>query len=73
MLSEEGFTSPELSRLRTPIGLAIGAKSAAEIALAIASEVVAVREGRDPTPRRELPNDSVIVPRADHVSKAMLD
>jgi xanthine dehydrogenase accessory factor len=72
MLSEEGFTSAELSRLRTPIGLAIGAKSAAEIALAIASEVVAVREGREPTPRREQPNDSVIAPRAGHVSEAML-
>jgi xanthine dehydrogenase accessory factor len=47
MLRDEGFTAGELSRLRTPIGLAIGAKSAAEIALAIASEIVAVREGRD--------------------------
>jgi len=46
MLREEGFTTAELSRLRTPIGLAIGAKSAAEIALAIAAEIVAVREGR---------------------------
>ena len=46
MLREEGFTTTELSRLRTPIGLAIGAKSAAEIALAIAAEIVSVREGR---------------------------
>jgi xanthine dehydrogenase accessory factor len=46
MLREEGFTTAELNRLRTPIGLAIGAKSAAEIALAIAAEIVAVREGR---------------------------
>lgn len=44
MLAEDGFTTAELSRLRTPIGLAIGAKSAAEIALAIAAEIVAVRE-----------------------------
>jgi xanthine dehydrogenase accessory factor len=46
MLAEEGFTSAELSKLRTPIGLPIGGKSAAEIALAIAAEIVAVREGR---------------------------
>jgi xanthine dehydrogenase accessory factor len=46
MLREEGFTTAELNRLRTPIGLAIGAKSAAEIALAIAAEIVAIREGR---------------------------
>ena len=47
MLRDEGFTMAELNRLRTPIGLAIGAKSAAEIALAIAAEIVAVREGRN--------------------------
>jgi xanthine dehydrogenase accessory factor len=47
MLAEEGFTSAELSKLRSPIGLPIGGKSAAEIALAIAAEIVAVREGRE--------------------------
>ena len=46
MLKDEGFTSTELGRLRTPVGLAIGAKSAAEIALAIAAEIVSMREGR---------------------------
>jgi xanthine dehydrogenase accessory factor len=46
MLAEEGFTGAELQRLHSPIGLTIGAKSAAEIALAIAAEIVAVREGR---------------------------
>jgi xanthine dehydrogenase accessory factor len=49
LLAEEGFTAVELGRLRTPIGLAIGGKSAAEIALAIAAEIVATREGRDLT------------------------
>lgn len=47
MLAEEGFTPAELSKLRTPIGLPIGGRSAADIALAIAAEIVAVREGRD--------------------------
>lgn len=47
MLAEEGFVAAELGRLKSPIGLGIGAKSAAEIALAIAAEIVAVREGRE--------------------------
>lgn len=44
MLREEGFTDAELARIHTPIGLAIGAKSAPEIALAIVAEIVAERE-----------------------------
>jgi xanthine dehydrogenase accessory factor len=56
MLAEEGFTPEELARLRTPIGLGIGAKSAAEIALAIAAEIVAVREGRVAGVERSLPH-----------------
>jgi xanthine dehydrogenase accessory factor len=46
MLAEEGFTAAELARLHSPIGLPLGGKSAAEIALAIAAEIIAVREGR---------------------------
>lgn len=46
MLAEEGFDAATLQRLHSPIGLPIGAKSAAEIALAIAAEIVAVREAR---------------------------
>jgi xanthine dehydrogenase accessory factor len=46
MLDEEGFTAAELARLHSPIGLPLGGKSSAEIALAIAAEIIAVREGR---------------------------
>jgi xanthine dehydrogenase accessory factor len=46
MLAEEGFTPSELARLHSPIGVDIGARSAAEIALAVMAEIVAVREGR---------------------------
>ena len=46
MLAEEGFTPAELARLHSPIGVDIGARSAAEIALAVMAEIVAVREGR---------------------------
>lgn len=56
MLAEEGLTASELSRLHSPIGLGIGAKSAAEIALAIAAEIVAVREKRDPGLTRVVPD-----------------
>jgi xanthine dehydrogenase accessory factor len=64
MLREEGFTTTELNRLRTPIGLAIGAKSAAEIALAIAAEIVAVREGRS-VAEQALPNVTSTAPAVD--------
>jgi xanthine dehydrogenase accessory factor len=52
MLEEEGFTAADLERLRTPIGLPIGAKSAAEIALAIVAEIIAVR-GEGAVPRTQ--------------------
>jgi len=46
ILREEGFTDDELARLHTPIGLDIGGKSSAEVALSIIAEVVAVRSGK---------------------------
>jgi xanthine dehydrogenase accessory factor len=46
LLAEEGFTAEELTRIHTPIGLDIGAQSAAEIALSILAEVVAAWRGR---------------------------
>ena len=68
MLIEDGFTPAELSRLRTPIGLTIGARSASEIALAIAAEIVAVREGREATTARATTNvavDAVVADRRE--------
>ena len=46
MLADEGFSADELSRVRTPIGLDIGGATAAEIALSILGEIIAVRRGR---------------------------
>ncbi len=46
MLEEEGAAAASLARVRTPIGLDIGSQSAAEIALSILAELVAVRNGR---------------------------
>ena len=44
-LLEEGFDSAELGKIRTPIGLDIGAETPEEIALSILSEVIALRRG----------------------------
>ena len=44
-LAEEGIAEVTLSRVRVPIGLDLGAKSAPEIALAILAEIQAVRTG----------------------------
>jgi len=44
-LARLGVGSDQLARLRAPIGLGLGGKSSAEIALAIAAELTAVRHG----------------------------
>jgi len=43
-----GFTDEQLDRIYGPVGLNIGAKSFAEVALAIMAEIVAVRNGKSP-------------------------
>jgi xanthine dehydrogenase accessory factor len=45
MLREEGVSDSALARIRVPIGLDLGAKTASEIALAILAEIVAARYG----------------------------
>ena len=46
VLREEGMTDEELARLHAPIGLDIGGREPEEIALSIAAQLVAVREGK---------------------------
>jgi xanthine dehydrogenase accessory factor len=46
-LREEGFDPDELARVRTPIGLNIGAETPEEIAISIMAEVVMMRRGGD--------------------------
>ena len=46
-LLAEGLTDEELARLAAPIGLDIGALSAAETAISILGEITAVRRGRE--------------------------
>src|SRR5581483_2101202 len=50
MLREEGVDPSDLARVRVPIGMDLGGESAAEIALAIMAEVVAVMHGRNGAP-----------------------
>jgi xanthine dehydrogenase accessory factor len=45
LLREEGVDEAALARVRVPIGLDLGAKTAPEIALAILAEIVATRYG----------------------------
>ncbi|MEW1747578.1 XdhC/CoxI family protein [Streptomyces angustmyceticus] len=44
-LGEAGVTASELARLRSPIGLDLGARTPEETALSIAAEIVAARHG----------------------------
>lgn len=47
-LREAGVADDALARLRSPIGLDLGAITPAEVAVSILAEILAVREGRDP-------------------------
>ena len=49
-LRDEGFDAGELDRVRTPIGLHIGAETPEEIAISIMAEVVMTRRGGTGTP-----------------------
>lgn len=52
LLREEGLTEEEIGRLHAPIGLDIGGREPEEIALSIAAQMIAVREGK-PIARRQ--------------------
>jgi xanthine dehydrogenase accessory factor len=45
-LREEGVGDEDLARIRAPIGLDIGSRTPAEVAVAVAAEIVLVRRGR---------------------------
>jgi xanthine dehydrogenase accessory factor len=51
-LREAGLTERELSRLHSPIGLDLGARTPQEVALSIAAEIVAHRHGGTGVPLR---------------------
>lgn len=51
LLREDGLSEEEVGRLQAPIGLDIGGREPQEIALSIAAQIIAVREGK-PIARR---------------------
>jgi xanthine dehydrogenase accessory factor len=46
LLREQGLTEDEIARLHSPVGLDIGGREPEEIALSIAAQLIAVREGK---------------------------
>jgi xanthine dehydrogenase accessory factor len=52
-LREDGVGEEQLQRVRVPVGLDIGARSAAEIALSVLAEAMAVLRGRPGGPMRD--------------------
>lgn len=52
-LGAEGVPLEQLARLRIPVGLDIGARSAGEIALSVLSEALAVQRGKNGGPMRD--------------------
>ena len=55
MLRDEGVPEEQLSRVHVPIGLDIGAQTAAEIAMSVLAEVIAVRNQRSGTSLAQRP------------------
>ena len=47
-LAARGLPPERIARLRTPLGLAIGAQTPEEIAVSVVAELIAVRRGADP-------------------------
>jgi len=59
-LAAEGFDAATLDRVHVPVGLDIGARTAAEIALAALAEAVAVRNGRRGAALRDAPGGGLV-------------
>ena len=50
VLRDDGMSEQQLARVRVPVGLDIGGESAAEIALSIVAEIIAVMRGKTGAP-----------------------
>lgn len=64
-LAARGVSPERIARLRTPLGLQIGAQTPEEIAVSVVAELVAVRRGAEPAagwaPRARPSNEAAIV------------
>ncbi|MHB8584394.1 MAG: XdhC family protein [Thermoplasmatota archaeon] len=67
-LASRGLAAERIEAIESPIGLAIGAETPAEIAVAVVARIIAQEHGRDPT-TAELQGrsaaDRVVLPRAE--------
>lgn len=57
-LGEQGVAAEQLARVRIPVGLDIGARSAAEIALSVLAEAIALTRGRTGGAMRDRPREA---------------
>lgn len=69
-LREVGVTDRELARLRSPIGLDLGARTPEETAVSIAAEIVAARRGGTGVPLTGAPTPIHRDREPDHASGA---
>ncbi|MER6996993.1 XdhC/CoxI family protein [Streptomyces sp. NPDC000410] len=53
-LREAGLGTPELTRLRSPVGLDLGARTPEEVAVSVAAEIVALRWGGSGAPLTDI-------------------
>ena len=70
LLREEGMSEEEVGRLHSPIGLDIGGREPEEIALSIAAQLVAVREGKPIARRETRPDARPTAPAAERAGAA---
>ena len=59
---DAGVSEHQLQRVRNPIGLDLGGETAADIALSIVSEVIAIMHGRSGSPLRAKKREAVVQP-----------
>ena len=68
-LRARGFSDEQIARLRTPLGVSIGAETPEEIAISAMAEIIAVRRGM-PGPRRWTPRQAPTEGRDDAPGQA---
>lgn len=72
-LLDEGFTLEEMKRVRSPIGVDIGAHTPAEIAVSIAAELIAVRAGGENSLMVKGENNHSVIPAKAGIQVSLKD